>query len=187
MKKKLDYKTILRSKEIVKDTIIGSVNIQKNAQLTRHKGKYSILPSPTVAKILYHIKFSYSFMVGVIHRKENGIPFIEYEYIDVPIQVELYNEELSHSIYTYLFDMFKRANPNTRLTTFWIATTNKNISTEEIDTFLLLLLDEYRVYDNMLTYYEITNNKEVGRTLHLTTYWYSLLELEEIFLEERIE
>lgn len=168
---------------LLRDTIIGSVQIKENAQITKRNGRLLDVPTQTMANAFIHVKFYWKFLLGVVGRRENGTPYCQYEFVTVNSQSKLYEPELDELIFSDLRRMFKEANHDTRLTSFWIASPNPNMSEEDMLVVFYQLMDKYRVFDNMLTQYEIRTNKDVGRSLHETTYWYGICEFEELFYD----
>lgn len=180
-----EMKSIENVKLLLKDTLIGSVQIKENAQITIRNGKLLDKPTQGMSSAFQNIKFPYKFMIGYIGRKENGVPYCVYEFVTLSNHSKLYNKELDDLIFNDLRSKFKHSNHNTRLTTFWIASPNPEVIDDKFFTTFFLLMDKYRVFDNMITQYDIHHNIERGRSLHATNYWYSLCEFEEITYEEK--
>lgn len=162
------------------DVIIGSCQIKPNASFTK-KGKYLLdKPTSAMSKAILHIKFNWKFLLGVVSRNHQGVPQVTYQIVTVSKHSKLYDEDLSVIIFDELKYMFKQENQDHVLTTFWIGSPNRDISDIDLQVCIYQLLDKYRVFDNMITQYDEVNNIERGRSLHNTTYWYSLLELYEL-------
>lgn len=171
-------------KSLLKDTIIGSCQMSPKCQFTKRNG--TILPKPTtgMSDALLHIKFNWKICFGVISRNKQGIPEITYQFVYPSHHCTLYNEELSSLVMAELKRMFLSSDENHRLTTFWLASPNEDYPDVDFLVAIYQLLDQYRVYDNMITHYDETNNIERGRSLHATTYWYTLTEFTEIYPDD---
>lgn len=176
----LEQKSINHTKALLQNTIIGSVHLKENAQFTKYNGHQLDRPTKGMSNALLHIKFRYKFLLGVVSRTEKGIPRVTYQIVTLSHQCRLYDEELNHLVFEELKRMFQEENQDHVLTTLWLASPNPDIPDIELQTCIYQLLDKYRVFDNMITNYDSDNNIERGRSLHNTTYWYSLLELYEL-------
>lgn len=176
----LEQKSINHTKSLLQNTIIGSVHLKENAQFTKHNGRQLDRPTKGISNALLHIKFRYKFLLGVASRNEKGIPRVTYQIVTLSHQCRLYDEELNYLVFEELKRMFQEENQDYVLTTLWLASPNPDIPDIELQTCIYQLLDKYRVFDNMITNYDSDNNIERGRSLHNTTYWYSLLELYEL-------
>lgn len=164
----------------MRDVIIGSCQIKPNAWFTKKKHFILEKPTPAMNNALTHIKFNWKFLLGVVSRNEKGIPQVTYQIVNTSNHCRLYSEELSPLIFDELKRMFQEENQDHVLTTFWIGSPNPDMPDIELQTCIYQLLDKYRVFDNMITHYDDTNKIERGRSLHNSTYWYSLLELYEL-------
>lgn len=167
-------------KSLLKNTLIGACQIQPQASFTKHNKR--ILDKPTIgmSNAFQHIKFHWKFCLGVVSRNKQGIPQITYQFVYPSHHVKLYDEEFSSLVMAELKRMFLEADENHRLTTFWLGSPNEDYPDVDFLVAIYQLLDKYRVYDNMITHYDESNNIERGRSLHSTTYWYGLTEFTEI-------
>lgn len=173
-------KSIANVKWLLRNTIIGSCQISPKAQFTKKDG--NILPVPTsgMSDALEHIKFEWKICLGVISRDKQGIPQITYKFLYPNHHCLLRDEDFSVLVMNELKEMFLSSDENYRLTTFWLMSPNPDLENVEFLVAIYQLLDKYRVFDNMITYYDETNKIERGRTLHKTTYWYNLTQFKEI-------
>lgn len=176
----LEQKSIKHIQTLMRDVILGSCQIKPNAMFTKKRHFILEKPTPAMTNALLHIKFNWKFLLGVVSRNEKGIPQVTYQIVNTSHHCRLYDEELSPLIFDELKRMFNEENQDHVLTTFWIASPNPDIPDIHLQTCIYQLLDKYRVFDNMITNYDSNNNIERGRSLHNTTYWYSLLELYEL-------
>jgi len=182
----LEQKSINNVKLLLQNTIIGSCQIKENAWFTKRNGRELEKPTQGMTNAFLHLKFKYKFLLGVISRNEKGIPRVTYQIVTLSHQCRLYDNELNDLVFEELKRMFREENQDYVLTTFWIASPNPDIPDVELQTCIYQLLDKYKVFDNMITNYDSNNNIERGRSLHNTTYWYSLLELYELQDENEI-
>lgn len=180
-----EFRSIENIKQLLKDTIVGSVQIAPNAQITKRNGKLLDKPTKAMGDAFLHIKFHYKFMIGIVGRRTNGTPYMAYEFVSPSTHVKLFEDDLSELIFQDLKKRFYEEDEQTRLTSFWLASPNPDMDDNEFVTTFLQLMDKYKVFDNMATQYEIDNKIDRGRSLHNTSYWYGLLELEEIQYEEK--
>ena len=175
-----EAKSIKNVQLLMREVIIGSCQIKPNAWFTKRNGKQLAQPTVGMNNALLHIKFNWKFLLGVVSRNEKGIPQVTFKIVNTNTHCRLYDEKLSPLIFDELKHMFKEENQDYVLTTFWIGSPNPDIPDDELLVCIYQLLDKYRVFDNMITHYDETHNIERGRSLHSTTYWYSLLELYEL-------
>lgn len=167
-------------KSLLKNTLIGACQIQPQASFTKRNGHILDKPTKGMSDAFQYIKFHWKFCLGVVSRNKQGIPQITYQFVYPSHHVKLYDEEFSSLVMAELKRMFLEADENHRLTTFWLASPNEDYPDVDFLVAIYQLLDQYRVYDNMITHYDETNNIERGRSLHSTTYWYGLTEFTEI-------
>lgn len=180
----LEWKSIQNVKVLLKDTIIGACQIKQDAQFTK-RGRF-ILDKPTVAmsNAFLNLKFEWKMCLGVVSRNKQGIPEITLQYVYPSFHCQLQDDDFSDLVMAELKRIFFDADENHRLTTFWLASPNPDLDDVSFLTAIYQLLDRYRVYDNMITHYDNENNIERGRSLHNSTYWYSLVEFTEIIPDE---
>lgn len=183
-KSTIKAKSIETVKHLLKDTLIGSLMHRQGSQFTKHLGKYC-LGTKSLNDALMHVKFKFKFMVGIIHKRTNGTPYVEYEYVTLSHQSLLYGEELGILIHKELSDKFKNANHETKLTGFWVASPNPEVEDKHFEEFLVMMMNHYKVLDSIGSNYEFDNDI-VRASYHNSAYWISLLELEEITYEETI-
>lgn len=171
-------------KSLLKNTLIGACQIHPKASFTKRNGHIINKPTSGMVDAFEHIKFHWKFCLGVISRDKQGIPQITYEFVYPNTHVKLYDREFSHLIMTELKKLFLESDENHRLTTFWLASPNEDYSDTDFLVGVYQLLDEYKVFDNMITHYDDINNIERGRNLHDSTNWYNLAEFTEIEVYE---
>lgn len=167
-------------KSLLRNTIIGACQIHPKASFTKYNGRIIDKPTVGLSHAFNYIKFNWKFCLGVVSRSKQGVPQITYQFVYPSHHVKLYDEDFSILIMDELKRMFLGSEEDTRLTTFWLGSPNEDYPDTNFLVAIYQLLDEYRVFDNMITYYDDTHNIERGRSLHNTTYWYGLAEFTEI-------
>lgn len=167
-------------KSLLKDVVIGSCQIKPHAPFTKRNGIILNKPTQGMADAFEHIKFHWKLCLGTVSRNKQGVPQITYQFLYPNMHVKLFDGEFSSLVMEELKHMFLNADPDHILTTFWLASPNDEYSDTDFLVAIYQILDQYRVFDNMITHYDETNKIERGRSLHSTTYWYSLAEFTEI-------
>lgn len=173
-------KTIHYMQSKLQDLCIGAIQAGKHYQYTHYNGKEVDSLPISAQEAIKHIKFSWSMIFGVIHRKKDGIPKIEYLLFECTKEYYLYSDEFSNFVFNNLKRLYDSANNETKLTTFWLASPNKNYDSSLLMARVISMLDKHKVYTIFKNNYEWDNDITPNQSLHNTTCWYGLIDWVEL-------
>lgn len=168
------------------DVVFGAVQSGEQKNITLKGGKV-ITPTVAMHNAYTHVKFQWTFLVGVLCRRTNGTHFIHAKQFFNTDTHQLLHD-MSADLYHEVKNMMdNEVNQNHHLTSFWIASPNPEMGLDNLMQAALLLLDKYRIPDNFATNHEhdVKGLENVSRSYCNTSYWFNTIDW-SVFSLERV-